>query len=524
MLSDPDQVKKLVVRWTWTPPSPLPSGEGFEASPIVVNDTVFIGSRYGTFYAIDASSGKTKWHYPPHGSLAKFLASFSTGIQSSASYLPVGPHGAVVFGAPDSSLKGYGYGSSRLIALDTQSGKPIWKAGGSDKIATINDDTNCPTAKNVLHEKIGHSSPLVADSYIYVGVSDANDNPVQKGKVVAVDFGGHIRSNFSFVAAGTSGDEARGGGVWNAPAADLGGGIYFTTGNSNDYCMPPWENDPPEPIPNHGASMIRVTMPGAPSKPGGEATPKGGTIAWAFAAVPFKLDQDTDWAAGAAIDYASCGELVPSVVKDGWAYALRADTGKLAWQFPNTGYPFKKEPPLHTGQDYRSPGALWNDVLVITTGGEGIINDQTEGLQELHALNVCATTEADRVRWIWHVPADDWAPHATTPPLGAATVSGGIFYVGTNNGHLIALADPITGVAAAGEICSDPDYPLVSFFSFVCAAMGFVPVHVPAVLRDIHVSMGSLTGMREEPALANGRVFIADDGHVYMLSTPTPSP
>lgn len=56
-LSDPAKVGTLHVGWTF----PLEGAVGaFRASPIVINDTVFIGSTGGYFYALDAASGKPK--------------------------------------------------------------------------------------------------------------------------------------------------------------------------------------------------------------------------------------------------------------------------------------------------------------------------------------------------------------------------------------------------------------------------------------------------------------------------------
>lgn len=41
---------------------------GYDANPLVVNNTVYIGNRDGYFYAIDATNGTKKWQYPPLGS------------------------------------------------------------------------------------------------------------------------------------------------------------------------------------------------------------------------------------------------------------------------------------------------------------------------------------------------------------------------------------------------------------------------------------------------------------------------
>src|SRR5437868_10573602 len=100
-----------------------------------------------------------------------------------------------------------------------------------------------------------------------------------------------------------------------------------------------------------------------------------GSIIWKFQPVPFPLDDDPDWAAGATVMSTSCGELVASVQKDGWAYALNADASvsgapNVRWQFPPTGYPFTGY--THASDDYKHPGAAWNDVFIAMTGGESL--------------------------------------------------------------------------------------------------------------------------------------------------------
>jgi outer membrane protein assembly factor BamB len=54
-LSDPSKVGTLAVKWSFPT---TPNGVGaFHASPIVVNDTVFVGNTNGYFYALDAATG-----------------------------------------------------------------------------------------------------------------------------------------------------------------------------------------------------------------------------------------------------------------------------------------------------------------------------------------------------------------------------------------------------------------------------------------------------------------------------------
>ena len=154
----------------------------------------------------------------------------------------------VIFGAPDPNAPIAGLdpsnvlpGSGRLFALNAATGAVIWK---SPVISSLTGLTFGSTTE--LHEQIGYSAPLVFKDRVYVGVGNHCDNPIQRGKVVAVRLGtGAIDSTFSFFGAGPP----RGGGVWSS-VAGFGKGIYVTTGNSNIGL--------PEPPDNHGLSLLRL--------------------------------------------------------------------------------------------------------------------------------------------------------------------------------------------------------------------------------------------------------------------------
>ena len=502
-LSDPKSVKSLAIKWVY-PASGKETGY-FRSSPIVVAGTVFIGSSSGYFYALDEKSGALKWQYPKPPALPLVpissvdpptLTKRTYGIQSSASYWDHGADGAVIFGGQDPNLEPK-LGSARLYALNAKTGALIW---ASDPVATING-TDSHSLKE-LHERIRYSSPLIFNNHAYVAISDAfYDRPLQNGRVVAVDLQtGHIDPKFSFVATGSH----RGGDVWNSPAANSNG-VFFTTGNTRHDSV---GDQKPEPSPNYGLSMVRVNK-------------DTGAVTWFFQPVPYALDDDPDWAAGATVISTSCGELAASVQKDGWAYALMTGTNaagppKVLWQFPPTGYPFKGY--VHGDADYKHPGAAWNDVFIVMAGGESLpVNGVTAGYGRLHALNACATKEADRVRWIADIPNADQTSASGGPgyAIGAPSVTGGVVFIGTNLGHLIVLADPSIS-PAAGSRCSSLAYADAA----TCTKNGYVLVPTPTVVANIALpDGGDIAGLRDEPVLADGRVFVATDkGHVYMLA------
>jgi outer membrane protein assembly factor BamB len=131
----------------------------------------------------------------------------------------------VIFGAPDPSV-GTALGEGRLFALNAATGAVIWK---SPVIARLTGTTSGSTSE--LHQQIGYSSPIVYDERIYIGVADHCDNPIQKGRIVAVRLSdGSIDPAFTYCSTGTCSDATRGGGVWSGVAV-WNDGVYATTGS-----------------------------------------------------------------------------------------------------------------------------------------------------------------------------------------------------------------------------------------------------------------------------------------------------
>jgi outer membrane protein assembly factor BamB len=173
----------------------------------------------------------------------------------------------------------------------------------------------------------------------------------------------------------------------------------------------------------------------------------------------------------------------------------------------------------HPGDGYKGPGAAWNDVFVVGTAGEDLVDDDLSvGYGRLHALNSCATTENDRVRWIRDIPDNG----GNLNSLGVPTVTGGIVFIGTDQGHLVILGDPSIAFDE-GSRCSNIDYKTPED----CTKAGYSPfVRIPKKLAIVRMpDGGDIAHFRKEAALANGRVFVATGGgHVYMLDTTTAPP
>jgi outer membrane protein assembly factor BamB len=479
-LSDPAKIPSLKVVWTFTPPG----ATGFYSSPVVHDRRVYIGNGNGFFYALNEKTGAMLWQYPSGTPLTSTFTCnpSSFGIASSAAFARVKGKEAIIFGAPDRA-SGAHLGDGHLIALDAENGSLIWE---SPPVAQVTGSG--PTD---LHEQIGYSAPLVFHDRVYIGIGDHCDNPIQNGRVAAVHLDdGTIDSAFNYVSTST-----RGGGIWSAPAAwdDL----FVTTGNTAN-------GNVSQPSVNHGLSLLRLNK-------------DTGAVKWQHQPVPYALDNDPDWAAGAVVMDTSCGRLVTSQQKDGWAWSVDVHTGGARWAFPtgpwaSSGFTVG-DGTVHGDTDYKRPGAAWGDVYVATVGGLDTTTNLTAGYRQLHALNVCAP-ENRRVRWIKDVPATSGF---ATYPLGPPTITHGIVYVGTVEGHLVVIGDPQV-VPPAGWRCSDPSVP-----TSTCAVLGSLGSVVrlvpdPTVLIDI--ALPGASGIFGEPVLVGDHVILADvAGKVFMLDT-----
>ena len=104
----------------------FPTGAAIHSSPVVVGDTVYIGSRDGKLYALDAETGAKRWEYQT-GSWVESSPSVAKGV--------------VYIGSNDGNL----------YAINARSGEKLWEF---------------PTRYPIM------SSPAVADGVLYFGADD----------------------------------------------------------------------------------------------------------------------------------------------------------------------------------------------------------------------------------------------------------------------------------------------------------------------------------------------------------------
>ena len=219
-----------------------------------------------------------------------------------------------------------------------------------------------------------------------------------------------------------------------------------------------------------------------------------------------------------------CGELLVSVMKDGWSYALNSADGKCLWQFPDMGNPSCQFPTTdthaHGGNGFHIPGGTWGNVLVIATGGYALPRTGATGPDvsgRLHALDACeaSTTRGSKPNVRWLLSPVPNTKTGVDDPVSAPSIINGLIYVSTDLGHLMVYADPSV-TPAAGVTCDDTTLDIGS-----CMIAGGHLVPVPAQLIDISLlDAGDAARFRKEVVLAEGKALVSTSaGHVYAYVT-----
>src|SRR4051812_30458672 len=214
-------VKRLGLAWSY---EVGPGGGGQEATPLVHNGVIFSITQWSVVFAVDARTGKEKWRWDPEVNQAAVRPKICCGnVQRGIAIYD----GRIIAPAID----------GRLIALDEETGKPVWEA----RVGYPQDNYTLTMA------------PRIAKGKAIIGVS-GGEYPT-RGFVAAFDAktgapawkfytipGPGDKDPGLIKAAATWPKNIIGGGggtVWDAlsydPDLEL---IYFGTGNAG-----PWSED-----------------------------------------------------------------------------------------------------------------------------------------------------------------------------------------------------------------------------------------------------------------------------------------
>lgn len=321
----------------------LHTNRGLEATPIVVDGTLFTSGIGGRVYALDAATGRELWTYDP-----AVDAQWARSTCCDAVNRGVAVWQGRVYVA---SLDGY------LHAIDAATGRLIWKR-----------DTLAGRSGTEFHYFIS-GAPLIAGDAVVVGSGGA-DFRGARGSISAYELNtGEPRWRFFTVprdpargpqdqphlqtAAATwrkDYDWSTGGGgsVWDGlsydPKLDL---IYFGTANPSPYAL---ADDRPQHDQLYTASLLAVRA-------------RSGELAWHYQEVPGD-GWDYDATQKTVLTTLDIGgraqDVLLQAAKNGYVYVLERATGELLSAKPYAFVNWTKGIDAKTGRPVRDPSADYN--------------------------------------------------------------------------------------------------------------------------------------------------------------------
>ncbi len=110
-----DNVADLGLTWFFD----IPTHRGVEATPLMVNGTLYVTGSWSIVYALDAVTGSKKWTYDPKVDRSFLAKGCCDAVNRGVAYL----EGRIFVGAFD----------GRLIALDANDGSVIWDVQTTDR-------------------------------------------------------------------------------------------------------------------------------------------------------------------------------------------------------------------------------------------------------------------------------------------------------------------------------------------------------------------------------------------------------
>jgi outer membrane protein assembly factor BamB len=278
----PASVPKLRQDWHFIGDKPTLAGQpapGFQSSPVVYGNAVYIGSQTGWFYKLNALTGAV---------MAKRYIGFIPGRECGSA--------------------GAGFIATATVATDPSSGKPMVYVAGADEVLFALNASNLgvkwrsviATESKVVSNYYQWSSPTVANDRIYIGLASHCGKPQIRGGLASFNqANGHHVATFFALPPGQLG-----GSVWSSAAVAPGGDEYISTGNPATGIGEPGFTD----------AVVRL----AP----------GSLLPVASFQVPAdEMVKDGDFGASPTL----AGPFLTACNKNGILYVLDKDTLKLVW-------------------------------------------------------------------------------------------------------------------------------------------------------------------------------------------------
>jgi outer membrane protein assembly factor BamB/uncharacterized cupredoxin-like copper-binding protein len=290
---DSSTIGDLEVAWTFDITAPGFFGS-ITSQPIVVDDTVYIQDMRSNVFALDKTTGDTRWEAP-----------FDVGS--------IGPNGvAVAYGMVYAGLSDTG----EVVALSAEDGSEVWR----QRIGS-------PPGEGI------DMSPIVHDGTVYISTVPGTGLGSfyaggDRGVLYALDARtGEVEwwwdtTNGGFDRVAVAG----GGGLWYPPSIDGDGNIYFGTGNPAPWPLTPeCPNGDCRPGDNlYTSSMVSLD-------------PSTGSVRWYYQDAPHDLldldFQATPILANVSVEGTDTALAIGSG-KTGNVVAVRQDTGEVLWKTP----------------------------------------------------------------------------------------------------------------------------------------------------------------------------------------------
>ncbi|MBW2695985.1 MAG: PQQ-dependent dehydrogenase, methanol/ethanol family [Deltaproteobacteria bacterium] len=323
---------------------------GMEATPLLVDGTLYTTGSWSRVYAVDAVTGEERWTYDPRVPRSKGRNACCDVVNRGVALWK----GRVYVGTID----------GRLIALDARTGKPVWEVMTVDPTwpYTITGAPRVVKGKVV----IGNGGAELGVRG-YFGAYDAETGELvwRFYTVPASSEGPHEHPELEMAAATWSKDSmwetGLGGTVWDGfaydPDLDL---LYAGVGNSSVY-------DRAKRSPGGGDNLFLASILAV--------RPDTGKLVWHYQTVP---GEAWDYTATQHIMLADLEiggkprKVLMQAPKNGFFYVLDRATGELLAADPYVDISWATHVDLKTGRPAERPEADWSkEQRLVTPGAPG---------------------------------------------------------------------------------------------------------------------------------------------------------
>ncbi len=320
---------------------------GLEATPLVVDGTLYTTGSWSRVYAVDAVTGEERWTYDPQVPRSKGRNACCDVVNRGVASWK----GRVYVGTID----------GRLIALDAETGKPVWDVMTVDPAwpYTITGAPRVVKGKVVIGNG---GADLGVRGYFSAYDAETGELVWRFYTVPASREGPHEHPELEMAAATWSKDSmwesGLGGTVWDAfaydPELDL---LYAGVGNSSVY-------DRGKRSPGGGDNLFLTAILAL--------RPDTGKLVWYYQTVP---GEAWDYTATQHIMLADLEiggktrKVLMQAPKNGFFYVLDRATGELLSADPYVDVSWATHVDLKTGRPVERPEADWSKKQRLVTPG-----------------------------------------------------------------------------------------------------------------------------------------------------------